>query len=164
MSKNLAMIVAASDNDVIGVDGDLPWHISADLKRFRKLTTGHHIIMGRKTFESIGRLLPDRTTIIITRQSDYFFQGAKIANSVESALFAVTDDDQPFIVGGGEIYKIAMPLVQTIHLTRVHTQIDGDTMLPEIDWAKWNLVNTEYHEADKRNDFNYTFEEYQRIS
>ena len=122
-SKNLAMIVAASDNDVIGVDGDLPWHISADLKRFRKLTTGHHIIMGRKTFESIGRLLPDRTTIIITRQSDYFFQGAKITNSVETALLAVNDDDQPFIVGGGEIYKLALPLVRTIHLTRVHTQI-----------------------------------------
>ena len=164
MSKNLAMIVAASDNDVIGVDGDLPWHLSADLKRFRKLTTGHHIIMGRKTFESIGRLLPDRTTIIITRQADYFFKGAKIANSVEAALFAVNDDDQPFIIGGGEIYKLALPLAQTIHLTRVHTQIKGDTMLPEIDWAKWNLVESTYHEADKRNDFNYTFEEYQRTS
>ena len=157
------MIVAASDNDIIGVDGGLPWNLSADLKRFRKLTTGHHIIMGRKTFESIGRLLPDRTTIIVTRQPDYFFKGAKIADSVESALFSVSDDDQPFITGGGEIYKLALPQIKTMHLTRVHTQIKGDTLLPPIDWDNWKLISSEYHEEDKRNDFNYTFEEYQRI-
>ena len=158
------MIVAASDNDIIGVDGDLPWHLSADLKRFRQLTTGHHIIMGRKTFESIGRLLPDRTTIIVTRNPDYYFDGARIVNSVAAALLATSDDTQPFVTGGGEIYRLAMPHIQKIYLTRVHAQIQGDTAMPEIDWNQWELVSSEYHEADKRNDHNFTFEEYQRIS
>ena len=135
--QDVSLIVAASENDVIGIEGGLPWHISADLKRFRRLTTGHHIIMGRKTFESIGRLLPERTTVIITRNSDYHFDGARVANSIRDALRIAEEDEQPFITGGAEIYRASMDYVHTIHLTRVHTQIEGDTYLPEMDWTQW---------------------------
>ena len=175
--SNLAMIVAASTNDVIGVDGDLPWHISADLKRFKKLTMGHHLIMGRKTFESIGRCLPGRTTVIITRQTDFTFEGAKVANSIESALALAiaADDPTPFIVGGAEIYALAMPHVAEIYLTRVHQNVDGDTHLPPIDWDQWELIQSqpaksepaqstpaEAANGDQSPDF--TFEDYRRKS
>ena len=157
--KPLAMIVAASENNVIGVDGDLPWHLSADLKRFKKLTMGHHIIMGRKTFDSIGRLLPGRTTVIVTRQTDYVFEGAKIANSVEQAVELAADDPCPFIIGGAQIYSLAMPLVNRLFLTRVHCEIEGDTLLPEIDWAAWNLESTE---KGAEEEVEFSFEDYTR--
>ena len=156
------MIVAASENNVIGNKDDLPWRLSADLKRFKKLTMGHHIIMGRKTFDSIGRLLPGRTTVIITRKNDYQFEGAKVANSLESAIEICRDDPTPFVTGGAEIYRIAIPLVSHLHLTRVHTQIEGDTFLPEINWEQWTLINSESHSADEKNEFDITFESYER--
>lgn len=156
--NHLAMIVAASENNVIGVDGDLPWHLSADLKRFRKLTMGHHMIMGRKTFDSIGRLLPGRTTVIVTRQKDYTFEGAKIAHSVEQAVELTAKDACPFIVGGAQIYLAAMPLVNRLFLTRVHSQIEGDTFLPEIDWSAWEQESSEKGSAEVE----FTFENYVR--
>ena len=160
---NLSVIVAASLNDCIGHAGDLPWRLSADLKRFKKLTMGHSLIMGRKTFDSIGRLLPGRTTIIVTRQSDFRFEGALVANSIERALELAAADPQPFVTGGSEIYRLALPLAQTLYLTRVQTQIDGDTFLPnEIDWEQWELTDSENHPADSRNEFDYTFETYIR--
>ena len=163
------MIVAASENDVIGVDGDLPWRLSADLKRFKKLTMGHHIIMGRKTFDSIGRLLPGRTTVIVTRQTGFEFEGAKIANSIESAIEICYRENEgqtdgcPFITGGAEIYRLALPLVTEIQLTRVHTEIEGDTVLPKIDWDQWNLTSQRRHQADEKNSFDYSFEVYDRV-
>lgn len=160
--SKLAMIVAVSENNVIGVDGDLPWRLSADLKRFKKLTMGHHIIMGRKTFDSIGRLLPGRTTIIVTRQQDYEFEGALIANSIEQAIALCPQDACPFITGGAEIYRIALPLVTEIQLTRVHAEIEGDTVLPRIDWQQWELVEQKRHSADERNSADYSFEIYRR--
>lgn len=156
------MIVAASENNVIGNDGDLPWSLSADLKRFKKLTMGHHIIMGRKTFDSIGRLLPGRTTVIVTRQADYEFAGAEIAFSIEGALAKCADDEQPFVTGGAEIYRLALPFVNELHLTRVHTEIAGDTVLPEIDWSAWEIQESERHAADGKNNFDYSFETYTR--
>lgn len=161
--QNVSLIVAASENNVIGKDGQLPWHLSADLKRFRKLTTGHHIIMGRKTFESIGRLLPDRTTVIVTRNPNYFFDGAKIAESLDHAIAATADDKQPFIVGGAAVYETAMKFVNTIYLTRVHTEIAGDTFFPELDWSQWKLTESERNLADRKNDFDFSFETYVRI-
>jgi len=160
---NLAMIVAASTNNVIGVDGDLPWHISADLKRFKKLTMGHHLIMGRKTFESIGRCLPGRTTVIITRQPDFTFEGAKIANSIESAIELAGDDPSPFIIGGAEIYAIAMPHVSKIYLTRVHQEVAGDTFLPEIDWNQWELTKSHQSEPNTPATPDFTFEDYRQL-
>jgi dihydrofolate reductase len=162
--KQLAMIVAASDNDVIGDQNDLPWRLSADLKRFKKLTMGHHIIMGRKTFDSIGRLLPGRTTVILTRQTDFEFAGAKVANSLESAMDVCSSDDKPFVTGGAEIYRLAIPHVTELHLTRVHTQSQGDTRLPKIDWSQWDLTDSVQHAADEKNEFNITFETYVRKS
>ncbi len=161
-SQNVSWIVAVSENGVIGSDGDLPWHVSADLRRFRQLTTGHHIILGRKTFESIGRLLPDRTTVIVTRNPDYHFPGALMASDVLSAIDSCVDDDQPFIAGGGEIYRASIDLVQSIFLTRVHAEVAGDTRLPPIDWNQWQQVQSERHAADSRNDFDYSFEIYRR--
>jgi len=158
--NHLAMIVAASENNVIGVDGDLPWHLSADLKRFKKLTMGHHIIMGRKTFDSIGRLLPGRTTVIVTRQKDYTFEGAEIAHSVEQAIELTMEDPCPFIVGGAQIYAAAMPFVNRLFLTRVHSEIEGDTFLPEIDWSVWERVSSEKGSAEVE----FTFEDFVRQS
>ena len=171
--SNLALIVAASTNDVIGVDGDLPWHISADLIRFKQLTMGHHLIMGRKTFESIGRCLPGRTTVILTRQPNFEFAGAKIAGTIEEAIQLSAADCAPFIIGGAEIYALAMPHVSHIYLTRVHQKIDGDTYLPEIDWKQWELVKTQksglHGEKPKSSSPeavvgpDFTFEDYRRI-
>lgn len=169
MMPSLAMIVAASTNDVIGVDGDLPWHISADLKRFRKLTMGHHLIMGRKTFESIGRCLPGRTTVVVTRQPDSAFEGAKIAGSIEDAIELSAVDPLPFVVGGAEIYALAMPHVDRIFLTRVHQTINGDTYLPAIQWDHWEIVKTqksdlvEFQTTGAEDGPEFSFEDYRRI-
>jgi dihydrofolate reductase len=160
--KKVSLIVAASENGVIGDKNQLPWYISADLKRFRKLTTGHHLIMGRKTFESIGRLLPERTIVILTRNPEYCFTGAKIAASIEQAIGMTDDDPQPFIAGGAEIYRQSMSHVDSIYLTRVHCQIDGDTRFPVIDWSQWKLVQSERFLADKKNQFEYSFEIYDK--
>ena len=159
----VSIIVAMAENGVIGRDMDLPWHISADLKRFKALTMGHHIVMGRKTFESIGRLLPGRTTVIVTRQSDYQVDGAVIVNSLGAAQAAATDDSELFIIGGGQIYEIALPLADRLHVTRVHTEVDGDTSFPAVDWDQWELVSAERHGADEKNDHDFTFESYQRV-
>ncbi len=158
----VSIIVAMAENGVIGRDMDLPWHISADLKRFKALTMGHHIVMGRKTYESIGRLLPGRTTVIVTRQSDYQVEGAVIVNSLEAAQAAATGDSELFIIGGGQIYEIALPLADRLHVTRVHTEVDGDTSFPAVDWDQWELVSAERHGADEKNDHDFTFESYQR--
>lgn len=159
----LAVIVAASENNVIGNEDDLPWRLSADLVRFKKLTMGHHIVMGRKTYDSIGRLLPGRTTVIVTRQADYRIEGAKIANTWEQAMQHCADDDLPFVVGGGEIYATAITHATQLHLTRVHATIEGDTKLPAIDWDQWTQVSQESHSADSKNEFDVTFEVYHRI-
>ena len=158
--KNISLIVAASENDAIGDQNELPWHCSADLKRFRQLTTGHHLILGRKTFDSIGRLLPDRTSVVVTRNPDFDFPGAKIVNSLADAILQTDDDPQPFIAGGAEIYRQALPVVQTIYLTRIHCRIDGDAFLPKIDWTLWQMLESERFAADKKNQYDYSFEVY----
>jgi dihydrofolate reductase len=158
----LALIVAASENDVIGVGGKLPWHLPDDLSRFKRLTMGHHIIMGRKTFESIGKLLPGRTTVIVTHQPNYRIEGAKIVNSIEQALSAVLGDPCPFVVGGAAIYAAAMPQATDLYLTRVHMQIGGDSLLPPIDWNQWALVHYQRHSRDIRANLAFTFEIYRR--
>lgn len=161
--KTISMIVATSENGVIGKDGDMPWRLSADLKNFKKITTGHSMIMGRKTWDSIQRLLPGRTTVIVTRREDYKVEGAIVVNSLEEALSA-TDDESPFVVGGAEIYRLALPLVSRIYLTRVHAEIDGDTFLPEIDFGQWKKVESESHKADEKNSQDYTFEVWEPLA
>ena len=155
------IIVAASENNVIGRDGDLPWRLSADLKRFKRLTMGHAMIMGRRTWDSIGRILPGRQTIVLTRQTDFECPGAIVVHSLQHAIDAA-GDREPFIVGGAEIYRIAVPMATRIELTRVNATIEGDTFLPKIDWDQWQCVDRESFAADARNNYGGTFESYIR--
>jgi dihydrofolate reductase len=155
--RRFAAVVAASENDVIGNGGDLPWKMSADLKRFKSITMGHHLIMGRKTLDSIGRILPGRTTVVVTRQTDYSFPDAVVAHSIDDVQRITSDDDRPMIVGGGEIYRMFWHLTGELYLTRIHTNSDGDTKLPDIDWSQWQCVEQIHHPADDRNEFACTF-------
>ena len=159
-SQLITIIVAAAENNVIGNENKLIWHLSDDLKRFKDLTKGHHVIMGRKTFESMPKALPNRTNVIITRKKDYIAENAIVVNSLEEALKISSDDPQPFIIGGGEIYKMSMNISNKIELTRVHKNFEADTFFPKIDIDKWKLINSEKHEKDERHDFSYTYKTY----
>lgn len=157
-----SLIVAMSTNRVIGREGQLPWKLSRDLRRFKQLTWGHTIIMGRKTFESIGRLLPGRTTVIVSRQPDYRVEGAQVVDGLEAALELAEPDTQPFIVGGAEIYAQSLPWIHRLYLTRVHTILDGDTIFPEIDLATWTLLEQTWCAKGSKDAFDSTFQVYQR--
>ncbi|MBT8245934.1 MAG: Pr2TM family membrane protein [Winogradskyella sp.] len=163
-ATELTIIVAAGERNAIGKDNDLIWHLSDDLKRFKKLTNGHHIIMGRKTFESFPKPLPNRTHIVITRQSDYQVpEGVIVVNSFADALDAAHKDDNPFIIGGGEIYKQAMALADKLEITRVHATFeDADTFFPEIDSSKWKEVNRTTHDADDKHAHAFSFITYEK--
>lgn len=166
-SGRLAMIVAVSENSVIGDGGNLPWHLPADLIRFKRITMGHPIIMGRRTFESIGRLLPGRTTVIVTRRADFQQPGAVVVNSIEKALAAVKHEDLSFVIGGGEIYQQFLAWVTRVFVTRVHAEVPGDTFFPDIGLDNprlWNLVESETHPPDERNLYSYTFQTYQKLT
>ncbi|PKG49838.1 dihydrofolate reductase [Olleya sp. 1-3] len=161
--NNLTMIVAAGENNEIGKNNDLIWHLRDDLKRFKALTSGHHIIMGRKTFESFPKPLPNRTHIVISRQSDYKVpEGVIVVNNIEAAIALAKDDAQPFIIGGGEIYKLAMPYASKLELTRVHSNFDADTFFPEIDLSVWKETANTFHTKDENHDFEFSFVTYQR--
>jgi dihydrofolate reductase len=162
MTAPLTIVVAVSENGFIGKAGDLPWRLSADLRRFKRLTMGHHLLMGRKTFESIGRLLPGRKTAILTRSSHYSFSGAVVGTSLDVLVQAI-DDSEIFVVGGGEVYRLALPLASRMHFTRVHTSLDGDVSFPEVDWSQWRQVATEFQPADERNEFDSTYSLFERI-
>ncbi|MCG9972274.1 dihydrofolate reductase [Christiangramia crocea] len=158
----LTIIAAAAENNALGKDNDLVWHLPDDFKRFKRLTSGHHIIMGRKTFESFPKLLPDRTHVIITRKKDYKPQGTIVVHSLEEAIRVSKLDEQAFIIGGGEIYKMAMNTADKIELTRVHGEFDADTFFPEVDKSKWELVKEQYHEKDERHKYAFTYLTYER--
>ncbi len=159
----LSIIVATSLNHVIGVNNQLPWHLPADLKYFKQLTTGHTIIMGRKTYESIGKALPNRLNIVITRSKTFEADGVIVKNSIEDALDYCQNLDEVCIIGGDTIYQQMMQLTQTIYVTKVHTHIEnGDAFFPELDLKQWRLSSSVFHEKDDRNAFDYTFEIYER--
>ncbi|MBJ6367936.1 dihydrofolate reductase [Snuella sedimenti] len=159
----LTIIVAAAENNAIGKDNKLIWHLSDDLKHFKNLTNGHHIIMGRKTFESFPKPLPNRTHVVITRQSNYTVpDGVIVVNNLEDAIDASKDDNQPFIIGGGEIYKQAMHIADKIELTRVHANFEADTFFPEIDTTVWKETTKTFYEKDEKNEHNYSFLTYER--
>jgi dihydrofolate reductase len=157
-----SLIVALSQNRVIGRAGQLPWHLNADLRRFKQLTMGHTIVMGRKTFESIGRPLPGRTSIVVTRQRGYQPDGVRVAASIEDAQRLAAGDIEVFFIGGGEIYRQVLPRIERIYLTQVHAEIDGDTHFPELSPVQWRLVEQTDHEADEKNDFPFSFLIYER--
>lgn len=157
----ISMIVAMSNNRVIGVKNDLPWHLPADLKHFKETTTGKPVIMGEATYKSIGRLLPKRKNIILTRDPGYKVEGAFMANSFEQAFELVGED--AFIIGGGQIYKQGLEYADRIYLTRVDVELDGDVFFPEFEGSEWKLVSEEKHEKDEENEYNYNFQVYDRI-
>lgn len=163
-TSELTIIVAAAENNAIGKDNKLIWHLSNDLKRFKALTNGHHIIMGRKTFESFPKPLPNRTHVVITRQTDYKApDGIIIVNSLEKAIEVSKNDSQPFVIGGGEIYKQAMAIADKIEITRVHETFDADAFFPEIDSKIWKETANEFHQKDENHDYEFSFLTYIRI-
>jgi len=149
-TRRVSVIVAMARNRVIGANGAIPWHLPEELKRFKSLTMGHHIIMGRKTYESIGRLLPGRTTVIVTRNPGYRVPGAVIAHSLEEALTACGDDDEIFVIGGAELYAQALRLAGRLYLTTVEADIPGDTYMPEFQSGDWRELSSESFAADER--------------
>jgi dihydrofolate reductase len=159
---SISLVVAASTNNVIGVAGGLPWHLSDDLKRFKALTMGKPIIMGRKTYESIGRALPGRQNIVITTQNKYAADGCDVVASVEEAIAVAGDADEVMVIGGGEIYRQFLPLADRIHMTRVDVDVAGDTGFPEISDEVWREVAREEHRADDANDHDFTIVTYSR--
>jgi len=158
----ITIIVAAAENNVIGNENKLIWHLSDDLKRFKDLTKGHHVIMGRKTFESMPKALPNRTNVIITRKKDYIAENAIVVNSLEEALKISSDDPQPFIIGGGEIYKMSMNISDKIELTRVHHDFEGDTIFPEIDNENWIESNRVLKSKDEKHKYDFSFITYNK--
>jgi len=159
----VALLVAMSDDDVIGRDKALPWHLPRDLQWFKRLTTGHAIIMGRATYESIGRPLPNRRNIVLSQNPTFQPDGVEVVSTLDAALALVQEDPEVFVVGGAAIYGLALPRAQRMYLTRVHASIDGDVRFPEWRPDEWRLVWEEAHEADAGHAYPFTFQQLDRI-
>lgn len=159
----ITIIAAIGQNNELGKDNDLIWHLPADLKRFKKVTSGHHILMGRNTFESIGKPLPNRTSVIITRNNDYFKDGCLIADSIEKAI-ELTEGKDAFIIGGAQIYEqtLQKKLADRLDITIVHETFEADVYFPEIDTSIWKEVSREDFKADEKNKYDYSFVSYER--
>ncbi len=159
---NISIIVAASANRVIGAGGELPWHLPDDFRYFKQITMGKPIVMGRRTWESIGRPLPGRKNIVMTRRVGYEAEGASVVDSPEAAVAAAGDEGEIMIIGGGEIYRRFLPLTATVYLTHVEAEIDGDTHFPALPEREWQLVSSEAHPADDRHAYAFEFRVYAR--
>lgn len=151
----LSIIVAIANNRVIGINNTLPWHLSEDLKRFKGLTMGHHIIMGRKTYESLGRLLPGRTTVIVTRNAHYKAEGALIAHSLQAAVALCKDDDEVFLIGGTELYQDGLKLAHKLYITEIALDVEGDAFFPDFSRQEWLETMREVHISAQGLGFNY---------
>lgn len=158
----ISIIVATSMNNVIGIRGDLPWKLSDDLKRFKQLTMGKPIVMGRLTWESIGRPLPGRQNIVLTRQAGFAADGCDVVASPAEALAAAAEAEEIMIIGGGQIYELFLPKASRLYVTRVQASIDGDAFFPGIDEATWRLVDRVPHAADHANEYAFEFRTYER--
>ena len=158
----LSLIAAMDSNRLIGRDNQLPWQLPADLQHFKSITMGKPIIMGRKTWESLGRPLPGRLNITITRNTDYRAEGATVVHSLDEALQVTNDAEEVMIIGGANLYAQAMPRVDLLYLTRVEGMFEGDAWFPEFSEAEWELVSAESHEPDEKNRHPYHFETYHR--
>lgn len=157
----ITIIAAVAENNALGKDNQLIWHLPADLKRFKKVTSGHCVIMGRKTYESLGKPLPNRTNIVITRNTTYKAEGCLITNSLNQAIeLAKKEDSNPFILGGAEIYKQAMSFADKLDLTFVHHTFDADAFFPEIDLNIWQKASSVHFKADEKNKYNFSFVTY----
>ena len=162
----ISLLVAMDEKRGIGKAGKLPWHLSSDVRRFRELTMGHHLIVGRKTFESIGKPLPGRHTIIVTRNSNFNTEGCFVARSVEDAIALARDrgETEVFVIGGAEIYARALEAVDRIYLTEVHAEVDADTFFPEFDRSAWIETQQIYHSTDEKNQYSFMFKVLERAS
>ena len=158
----LSCIVALSDNAVIGRDGKLPWHLPADLQRFRRITMGHPILMGRKTWESIGRPLPGRTNVVLTRSDDFEAPGTRIFHSLDDALEDLAGEEEVFVIGGEGVFRESLPRAERLYITRVHEVIEGDVVFPEEILAGWILREEERRPADEKNAHDLTFQLWER--
>lgn len=162
--QTITMIAAVGENNSLGKDNDLLWHLPDDFKRFKKLTTGHFIIMGRKTFESFPKPLPNRTHVIITRDKSYTVNHPNciVVHSLEDAIAQSAKDDHPFIIGGGEIYKQGEQLSDSLEITRVHEDFEADTFFPVVDENIWKLISSEYHPKNEQHKYDFTYLTYIR--
>jgi dihydrofolate reductase len=162
-ASRISLIVAMARNRVIGADNKIPWHLPNELKLFKRLTMGHHIVMGRKTYESIGRLLPGRTTVIVTRQRDYAVPGALVAHSTQEAIAACKGDDEIFVIGGADLFRETLPSADRLYLTTVDAEPAGDTFMPELDTAAWREISAESFEKDEKHEHAYRLTVYDRV-
>lgn len=161
-SMILSLIVAIDQRNGIGKDNKLLWHLPADLKHFKSVTSGHTVIMGRKTFESIGRALPNRRNIVLSRDAAYKAEGCEVLNNLHQAIDACNAETSVYIIGGAEIYRQALPIADVLHITRVNTVAEADTFFPEIDPEEWDLSSAEMRLADEKNAYDCNFEIYRR--
>ena len=160
----LSLIVAMTRGGVIGRGGGLPWRLSSDLMRFKSLTMGHAIIMGRKTLESLPRALPGRKMIVVSRAKEFSAPAdVLVASSLGEALRLAGDDDRPYVIGGGEVFKQALPVADQLYVTWVEAEVEGDVRFPAVDWQEWREVSAERHSADEKNEYDTTFCIYDRV-
>lgn len=157
----VSIITAVSNNNVIGKDNKLPWRLPADLAHFKEITSGHSVLMGRKTFESIGRPLPNRRNIVITRNRDFKADRIEVVHSIEEALEITKNEDEVFVIGGEEIYKLALPFADKIYLTKVEAEVDGDAFFPNLG-SEWEEVSRIENPKDENNEYPFVFYEYRR--
>lgn len=158
----ISLVVAYADNLAIGKDNQLLWHLPADLKHFKATTTGHSIIMGRKTFDSIGKALPNRRNLVITRQTNLELPGAEIVNSLEAALSLTAQEPEVFIIGGANIYEQALKFAQKIYLTHVHWSFEADAFFPKLDENEWETTQNQHFKADEKNQYDYSIKTLER--
>lgn len=163
MTTRISLVVAMTRNRVIGRDGGMPWHLPDELKHFKAVTLDHPIVMGRNTHESIGRALPGRPNIVVTRNRDYTAEGCRVAHSLDEALLDCAEWEEVMIIGGGQLYREALPQADRIHLTLIDVELEGDTFFPEIDMAEWQEAELDTHSADERHEYAYRCLQLDRI-
>ena len=158
----LSCVIAFGKNRGLGFGNKLPWHLPDDLKNFKNITRGHTVIMGRKTYDSMGRLLPERKNIIITRDQSYEVPGATVVHSIEEAIEECRNEKEAFVIGGGEILKLALPYLDRMYLTHVEAEVPADSFFPEFNLSEWKVVSEEFHPKDERHLYDFTFKTYDR--
>ena len=159
----IIMIAAVAENNALGKNNELVWHLPNDFKRFKSLTTGHHIIMGRKTFESFSKPLPNRTHVVITRNKNYNPEGCIVVDCMEKAIAICPENETSFIIGGGEIYNLGLPFADQLEITRVHHSFDADAFFPEINSEDWKEIQTEFNPTDEKHQFAYTYQTFVKV-
>ena len=159
----ISLIVAMAHDRVIGKDNRMPWHLPADLQHFKAITSGHPVIMGRKTFESIGKALPNRRNIVVSRNANYSAAGAELVNSLEAALSLVKDQEEVFVIGGSQLFKEALPLAQKMYITYIDMHVDGDTFFPEWDHAQWHETSRKFFNPTPEFPYTYAFVDYEHL-